>query len=128
MESKTYNFTELAYFINVSRITEISYRGVPGDSVVDAHIIKNFWSFYYVDRGMVLFQMEDGRSFEVESGSGIFFAPKNNFKVSKTGDKDSNILSVFFVCDDLSVNFFNERIVNFGTFERSILSDLVNIS
>ena len=127
MQIKSYNFTELNDFFTVSHIVEVSYRGIPSGSIVDTHILKDFWCFYYIDRGNVCFKMKNGEIFEVESGNGIFFAPKNNFIISRTGDKDSNVFSLFFVCNDLPKEFYDERIANFDTFERSILTDFVNI-
>lgn len=124
---KQYKRVELNCYFDVSHIVEISYRGIPGESVIDRAKNVEFWCFYYVDRGKANLHMKNGEIYELSSGKGIFFAPGSSFYYSMSGKEGANILSVFFYCDNLDKNFFDERLRNFDTFERMILSELVNI-
>jgi len=121
-----YNRVKLESFFEVSHIVEISYRGIPGDMVIDRSIVRDFWCLYYIDRGSAEFFMHDGSVFEVSSGKGLFFAPGNTFSHTVAGKDGVNMLSVFFVCENLEVDAFNLKIRKFDTFERMILSELVN--
>ena len=95
--------------------------------IIDKMSYKNFWCLYYVDRGGVEFNMPGGEVIELNSGKGIFFAPGDVFEYSRAKKEGANILSVFFECETLDTEVFNHRIRNFDTFERMILSELVNI-
>lgn len=121
-----YARVELESIFDITHIVEISYRGFPPESMIDKAKAVDFWCLYYVDRGKAVLMMDNGDSYELSAGKGIFFAPGSSFKYSESGKEGANILSVFFCCDSLPVSFFDERLMNFDTFERMILSELVN--
>ena len=125
--SKKYKSVALEMFFDVSRIIEISYRGIPVESLIDRGKNVDFWCFYYIDRGKANLHNKDGEVVELSQGNGIFYAPGNSFEYSSSGKEGANILSVFFRCDNLEKEFFDGRIKTFDTFERMILSELVNI-
>lgn len=124
---RLYNETELKPLFEVSHIVEISYRGIPAEQIIDKKSPKNFWCLYYIDRGSVTFSFESGESLELSSGKGVFFAPMDTFLYTTAGKGGTHILSVFFVSRDLERDAFSRRVRSFDTFERMLLSELVNI-
>lgn len=124
---REYNREKLESYFDVTHIIEISYRGIADNMIIDKTIYKNFWCLYYIDRGGVEFNMPGGETIEITSGKGIFFSPGDSFLYSQAGKDGANILSVFFECDSFDKEAFNRRIRNFDTFERMILSELVNL-
>ena len=77
-----YHKVELEAFFSVTHLVEILYRGLPKEKVIDYKKNYDFWCFYYVDRGHVVFHMEDGESVVIGSGQGVFFAPFHSFAYS----------------------------------------------
>jgi len=124
---KRYERVRLESFFDVSHIVEISYRGFPRDCVIDYTKAVDFWCLYYVDRGKALLKMNDNETCELTSGKGMFFAPGSSFERITSGKDGVNILSVFFCCDNLPAESYDLHLRNFDTFERMILSELVNI-
>lgn len=122
-----YDRTVLTSVFEVSHIVEISYRGIPGDQIIDKFILKDFWCLYYIDRGSVTFSMEDGSETELTGGEGLFFAPMTGFSHSRAGRAGAHILSVFFVCGGLEQEAFHGRVRRFDTFERMLLTELVSL-
>ena len=126
-DGKRYARVKLENSFDVTHIVEISYRGIPAETVIDWAKNVDFWCLYYVDRGKAVLQMNDNESFELASGKGVFFAPGNSFDHSVSGKDGANILSVFFCSNNLSANFLDGKVRSFDTFERMILSELVTI-
>lgn len=122
-----YQLTELVGCLDVSHIVEISYRGIPGDRVIDRRIEKDFWCLYYIDRGSAYFHMETGETMELSAGKGLFFAPLHTFSHTTAGKNGVNMLSVFFVCRGLDVDTFDLQTWQFDTFERMLLTELAQL-
>ena len=122
-----YKMTELTGFLEVSHIVEISYRGIPGDRVIDRRIEKDFWCLYYIDRGSAYFHMDTGEIIELTSGKGLFFAPLHTFAHTTAGKNGVNMLSVFFACRGLDPAAFDGQIRLFDTFERMLLTELAQL-
>lgn len=119
-----YNRTKLTPLFEVSHIVEITYRGIPADSVIDRKSKKNFWCLYYIDRGSVSFFMESGEQTVLTSGKGIFFAPMETFDRTESGAGGACVLSVFFACEALDRTAFHLLQRSFDTSERMLLSEL----
>ena len=62
----SYNRVQLNNYFYVSHIVEISYRGIPAETVIDRAKNVDFWCFYYVDRGKAHLHMKDGEEYELE--------------------------------------------------------------
>lgn len=119
-----YNRTKLTPLFEVSHIVEITYRGIPADSVIDRKSKKDFWCLYYIDRGSVSFCVESEEPVVLTSGKGIFFAPMETFDCTRSGAGGACVLSVFFECAELDREAFHLLQRSFDTSERMLLSEL----
>jgi len=122
---KKYITNKLKEVFTVPSVMFISYRGIPKE-VNHGLINHDFWELYYVDRGDRNIVVED-TPYYLKTGQGIFYPPGQNHISKNSNSKSSNIVNISFICPNLDVDFFSNKIFTFNSHEKKILSDIINM-
>lgn len=114
--------TQMKNSITVNEIYSVHYFkytqkfDFPGES-------HDFWEFVYIDAGEVTVVAED-KNYVLKQGEAIFHKP-NEFHNIATSNKFANSVIVSFSSKSRAVKFFEEKILSLSSYEKELLSRIV---
>ena len=85
----------------------------------------DFWEFVYLDKGEALVCSND-KWFQLNAGEIIFHKPNEFHNIKANGVIAPNSVIVSFACSSKYMNYFKNRIMKVGDYERQLLSSIVN--
>lgn len=120
MDFYKYTLTEL---FCVPQIITIHYFEYGKDYVFEGES-HDFWEFLCVDKGEVTVTA-DTHSYTLKKGNIIFHKPGQFHSVSTNGVIAPNLVVISFVCHSPAMAFFEDKILQLGETERSLLATII---
>ncbi|NLB80793.1 MAG: AraC family transcriptional regulator [Clostridiaceae bacterium] len=105
--------------INIEKIVTMHYFEYERDFIFSGEK-HNFWEFAYADKGEVGV-MADNIGYTLKEGEIIFHRP-NEYHNIWANDMRANIIVITFICNDITMNFFNRKILRLHDLQKNLLS------
>lgn len=119
-----YKMTELREEFQIKRVISIHYFEYMSDFIFSGES-HNFWEFLCVDKGEVDITA-DREHLTLQRGNIIFHKPNEFHSVAANGMTAPNLVVVGFECGDPSMSFFENKILNVGESERTLLAQIIS--
>lgn len=119
-----YKMTELREEFQIKRVISIHYFEYMSDFIFSGES-HNFWEFLCVDKGEVDITA-DREHLTLQRGNIIFHKPNEFHSVAANGTTAPNLVVVGFECGDPSMSFFENKILNVGESERTLLAQIIS--
>lgn len=123
MSSIIYTSTALKEDIIIKNIITIHYFEFAKDYVFEGEK-HDFWEFLYVDKGEVEV-MADSQGFKLRQGEMIFHKPNEFHNIWANGKVAPNLIVITFECKSKAINFFRNKIINIGNYEKNLLAQII---
>ncbi|MBK5201388.1 MAG: hypothetical protein JJE21_07620, partial [Spirochaetaceae bacterium] len=116
----------LTSVLEVEALITVHYFEYPKDFIFkgEAH---DFWEFLYVDKGEVSIH-SCGIGKILKQGEIIFHKPNEFHSVECNGIIAPNLVVISFVCNDSSMNFFNNKILSVSNRAKNMLGTIIEES
>lgn len=118
--------TKLEDVFDIKRIVSIHYFEYSKNYVYEGEK-HNFWEFLYVDKGEVEV-MADTTGFKLKQGEIIFHKPNEFHNVWANGKVAPNLVVISFECLSNSMDFFKNKILTIGDYEKNLLINIIKES
>lgn len=115
--------TTLKEELIIKRIVTIHYFEYAKDYVFEGES-HDFWEFLYVDKGEVEV-MAGSLGYKLKQGEMIFHKPNEFHNVWANGKVAPNLVVVSFECKSPAVNYFENRIIRIGDYEKNLMAQII---
>ena len=115
-----YSFTKV---LDIKKLVSLFLHKGSSDFRFDGES-HDFWEFIYIDSGKMLITAGE-EQYILKSGELAFHKPGEFHAVSAFEQNPANFIVASFVCDSPSMKYFEHRILNLNSKERSYLYDAV---
>lgn len=118
-----YSKTRIKEELVIRNIVTIHYFEYARDYVYEGER-HDFWEFLYVDKGEVEV-MAENNGYSLKRGEMIFHKPNEFHNVWANGKVAPNLIVISFECKSPAMNYFNNKILNIGDYEKNLLASII---
>ena len=120
---KAYKKLKVKNYIQIPYIVTIHYFEFTKDYIYNGES-HDFWEMVYVDKGEIIATANE-KDIVVKQGEALFHKPFEFHKIRSNGVLAPNVFVISFVCDDIPMKYFEEKLLNVPQKCRPLITDII---